>query len=67
VYCVDNSLSRLGDPEFVGCCHERGAQVRGTAASRRAAAPGRLSRSSDPRPLHLWRSGDGAARPAALV
>ncbi|KAI8462664.1 MAG: nucleotide-diphospho-sugar transferase [Monoraphidium minutum] len=27
VYCVDNSLARLGDPEFVGCCYARGTQV----------------------------------------
>jgi hypothetical protein len=29
VYCVDNSLARLGDPEFVGCCYARGTQVGG--------------------------------------
>ncbi len=27
VYCVDNSLSRLGDPEFVGACYSQGAEV----------------------------------------
>jgi len=27
VYCVDNSLARLGDPEFVGACYSRGAEV----------------------------------------
>lgn len=27
VYCVDNALARLGDPEFLGACHAAGADV----------------------------------------
>lgn len=27
VFCVDNILARVADPEFVGCCYGRGSEL----------------------------------------
>jgi hypothetical protein len=63
VYCVDNVLARVADPEFIGCCHSRGSELgaRVLAKAFPEEKVGVFARDASGRLRVRWLAGDRAA------